>query len=297
MRLLIVGSSGQLGHDLMQQARARAWHAAGADLPDCDITHERSVEKTLAAAGPVDVVINAAAYTAVDAAETHSETAFAVNRDGVALLAGACARLGLPLIHVSTDYVFEGLKLTPYLPSDPIAPQGIYGRSKAEGEALLRRILDHHVIVRTSWLFGLHGPNFVKTMLRLAREREILRVVDDQVGCPTYAGDLAGALLDVAAHLLDQAAGWGTYHFCNQTAVTWHAFTQRILALARSHEQFKCSKVLPILTQQYPLPAPRPPYSVLDCSSLESAFHITRRSWEPALKEMLTAICKDQQHG
>lgn len=289
MNLLIMGSNGQLGRDLMQQAKARAWHATGADLPDCDITQERNVEQTLNAA-PLEAVINAAAYAAVDAAESHPETAFAVNRDGVAMLARACRRLRIPLIHVSTDYVFDGLKRSPYLPCDPIGPQGVYACSKAEGEGLLRGLLDRHVIVRTSWLFGIHGPNFVKTMLRLGRERETLRVVDDQIGCPTYAGDLAEALLDIAAHLARRADAWGTYHFCNRTAVTWYTFTRRILTLAGSYEQFKCKTITPILTQHYPLPSPRPSYSVLDCSGLEGTFNITRRSWEPALKEMLAEI-------
>ncbi|RJQ84046.1 MAG: dTDP-4-dehydrorhamnose reductase [Desulfobacteraceae bacterium] len=292
MKLLIIGSNGQLGCDLMQQGLARQWRAAGADLPACDITRAESVDHTLASAAPLDLVINAAAYTAVDAAESHPQAAFAVNRDGVAVLARACSGLGLPLIHISTDYVFDGLQTRPYRPYDPIAPKGVYARSKAEGETELRRLLDHHVIVRTSWLFGVHGPNFVKTMLRLGKEMEILRVVDDQVGCPTYAGDLAGALLDIAAHLVRHADGWGTYHYCNQTAVTWYAFARRILTMARSYEQFKWNEIVPILTQHYPLPAPRPPYSVLDCGSLEAHFKITRRSWEPALREMLAQIYK-----
>jgi dTDP-4-dehydrorhamnose reductase len=294
MRLLIVGGNGQLGRDLMQQARTRAWFAAGADLPDCDITREQSVQHTLDAVRPLDAVINAAAYTAVDAAETDPGTAFAVNRDGVAVLAKACRRIDVPLVHVSTDYVFDGLKLSPYTPSDETRPQGVYARSKAEGENLLRTLLDHHVIVRTSWLFGVHGPNFVKTMLRLAKEQETLRVVDDQIGCPTYAGDLAGALLDIAHHLARRADGWGTHHFCNQTAVTWFAFTQRILDLARSYDHFKVRQIIPILTQHFPAPAPRPPYSVLDCSSLESTFNITRRWWEAALKEMLAELYRDK---
>lgn len=290
MRLLIFGNNGQLGHDLELQARTRGWETVGADLPVCDITRADSVALAFEDAGSIDAVINAAAYTAVDAAENNPETAFSVNRDAVALLAQACRQRALPLIHVSTDYVFDGLKTSPYLPDDPIHPQGVYGRSKAEGEEALRHHWERHAIVRTSWLFGLHGANFVKTMLRLGRERDTLRVVDDQVGCPTYAYDLAGALLDIAGHVSHHADAWGTYHFCNDVAVTWYAFTRRILALARTYERFRVAEILPILTAHYPLPAPRPPYSVLDCTSLEERFGITRRPWEEGLKELLADL-------
>jgi dTDP-4-dehydrorhamnose reductase len=276
----------------MEQSQSREWECIGADLPACDITRVDSIDHAFAAAGALDAVINAAAYTAVDAAESNVEIAFAVNRDAVALLAQACARREVPLVHLSTDYVFDGLKTCAYRPDDPIRPQGVYGRSKAEGEAALRRHWERHVIVRTSWLFGVHGANFVKTMLRLGKERDTLRVVDDQVGCPTYAGDLAAALLDIAAQVADpdRKDAWGTYHFCNQVAVTWYAFTRRILALARPYERFRATEIIPILTAHYPLPAPRPPFSVLDCTSLERTFGIVRRDWEAALKEMLSAL-------
>jgi dTDP-4-dehydrorhamnose reductase len=295
MKLLILGCNGQLGRDLTHQAQARGWEAAGADLPELDITDPASVARTFDRHGAIDAVINSAAYTAVDAAESNAPLALAVNRDGVRILAQHCALKKLALIHVSTDYVFDGLKTRPYLPSDEVHPMGVYGRSKAEGEAELRRYLTQHVIVRTSWLFGLHGPNFVKTMLRLGKERDTLKVVDDQVGCPTYAGDLAGALLEIAAYVQHNSDGWGTYHYCNEVPVTWYAFTRRILALARTYERFSVSEIVPILTIHYPTPAQRPPYSVLDCDSLEARFAITRRPWEKALREMLARLYEDRK--
>jgi dTDP-4-dehydrorhamnose reductase len=237
-------------------------------------------------------LINAAAYTAVDKAESEPRIAFAVNRDGADVLARACRDHEIPLIHVSTDYVFEGLQTRPYLPTDPIKPQGVYGKSKAAGDERIRHHWERHVIVRTSWLFGRYGTNFVKTMIRLGKERETLRVVDDQVGCPTYAGDLADALLNIAAHVTVKADGWGTYHYCNQVAVTWYAFARRILTLARPYVDLRVHEILPILASQYPLPAPRPPYSVLDCASIEARFGVARRPWEDALREMLADICK-----
>ncbi len=298
MRLLIVGSNGQLGHDLMTQARQRGWFATGADMPVCDITDRQSVERAIESAGsadvpadePIDLLINAAAYTAVDKAESEPEIAFAVNRDGADVLARACRDHRIPLIHVSTDYVFDGRQTHPYRPTDPVNPQGVYGKSKAEGEARIRQIWERHVIVRTSWLFGRHGANFVKTMIRLGKEREILRVVDDQAGCPTYAGDLAGALLDAAEDVTAKNDGWGTYHYCNEGAVTWYGFTRRILTLAGRYERVRVRQILPIPTSQYPLPAPRPQYSVLDCTSFEASFGVTRRPWEAALQEMLADI-------
>ena len=294
MRLLIVGSNGQLGHDLMAQARQRGWIPTGADMPVCDITDRQSVERAIESAGPadvpVDIMINAAAYTAVDKAESEPEIAFAVNRDGAEVLARAGRDHQIPLIHVSTDYVFDGRQTRPYRPTDPVNPQGVYGKSKAEGEARIRQIWERHVIVRTAWLFGRHGANFVKTMIRLGKERDTIRVVDDQVGCPTYAGDLAGALLDAAADVTGKTDGWGTYHYCNEGAVTWYGFTRRILTLAGRYERMRVGQILPIPTSEYPLPAPRPQYSVLDCTSFEADFGVTRRPWEVALQEMLAGI-------
>ncbi|WP_054032937.1 dTDP-4-dehydrorhamnose reductase [Desulfatitalea tepidiphila] len=294
MRLLIVGSNGQLGHDLMAQARQRGWMPTGADMPVCDITDRQSVERAIESAGPadvpVDIMINAAAYTAVDKAESEPEIAFAVNRDGAEVLARAGRDHQIPLIHVSTDYVFDGRQTRPYRPTDPVNPQGVYGKSKAEGEARIRQLWERHVIVRTAWLFGRHGANFVKTMIRLGKERDTIRVVDDQVGCPTYAGDLAGALLDAAADVTGKTDGWGTYHYCNEGAVTWYGFTRRILTLAGRYERIRVGQILPIPTSEYPLPAPRPQYSVLDCTSFEADFGVTRRPWEAALQEMLAGI-------
>jgi dTDP-4-dehydrorhamnose reductase len=290
MNIVIIGAKGQLGIDLMARARHHGWHAVGADLPDCDITRPDTLEPVFEQAAPVAAVINAAAYTAVDRAESDADTAYAVNRDGPGYLAQWCSRLGVPLVHVSTDYVFGGLQTRPYQPSDPLGPLGVYGKSKAAGEAAVRNHCAQHVIVRTSWLFGLHGPNFVKTMLRLGKEQEVLRVVDDQIGSPTYAADLADALLTVAAHVVQHQSGWGTHHFCNAGALTWYAFTRKIFALARPYSHFKVNEVRAILAANYPTPAPRPYYSVLDCTSFENTFAGARRPWQEALKEMLAQL-------
>jgi len=290
MKVLIAGYKGQLGNDLMDCALRRGIDAVGADRPDYDITTGESVEQLFSQAGPFDVAINAAAYTAVDQAESDGDIAYAVNRDGAGNLARACAQHGIPLIHISTDYVFAGLQTRPYTPSDPVGPQGVYAQSKAAGEEVVRRRLDRHLIIRISWLFGLYGNNFVKTMLRLGREKQMIKVVDDQIGSPTYAGDLAAALLQVAEQIHGGLTAWGTYHYCNQGALTWYAFTRKIFAFARPYEKLTIRDVVSILTAHYPTPAPRPHYSVLDCSSFDQTFGIPRRPWEAALKEMLAAL-------
>lgn len=291
MQILIVGSKGQLGVDLIQRAKNRQWLCHGMDLPECDITDTTSLQHALEQVGPVAAVINAAAYTAVDRAEEEVALAYAVNRDGPGHLACLCHQQNIPLIHISTDYVFDGKKTRPYHPSDRVSPMGVYGKSKAEGETAVRENCEKHVIVRTSWLFGLHGPNFVKTMLKLGKQRETLQIVDDQIGSPTYAGDLADALLAIASFVTQNQAGWGTYHFCNAGALTWYAFARKVFALARPYIDFKVKDVRATLTENYPTPAPRPLYSVLDCTSLENTFGIKRRPWQTPLKEMLEAHC------
>lgn len=291
MRILIVGAKGQLGVDLLKRAKNHQWQCHGADLPECDITDAISLQRTFDQAAPVAAVINAAAYTAVDRAEEDVDLAYAVNRDGPGQVARLCHEKEIPLIHISTDYVFDGKKTRPYYPSDGVNPMGVYGKSKAEGETAVRENCAKHVIVRTSWLFGLHGPNFVKTMLKLGQEREELQIVDDQVGSPTYAGDLADALLAIATHVIQKNAGWGTYHFCNAGALTWYAFARKVFAFARPYIDFKVQDVRATLTENYPTPAPRPQYSVLDCTSLEETFGIKRRPWQTTLKEMLAAHC------
>ena len=295
MRVLVVGHKGQLGTDLMGYARRHGIDALGAGRPEYDITRMETVERLFADAGPLDAVINAAAYTAVDRAESDAEAAYAVNRDGAGHLARVCGRQRIPLIHISTDYVFGGEQTRPCRPLDRVRPQGVYARSKADGEAAVRQGTDRHIILRVSWLFGLHGGNFVKTMLRLGKEREVIKVVDDQMGAPTYAGDLADACLQVAQRVQGGFTGWGTYHYSNQGALSWFTFAREILTLAASFEELAVREIVPITTADYPTAAPRPHYSVLDCTSFDQTFRIPRRSWETALSEMLTLLYTPKQ--
>ena len=288
MRILITGAAGQVGKELV----ARAGQAdIGVDRQQLDICDSSAVSQLLDTHKP-GVVINAAAYTAVDKAEQESERAYAVNRDGAAHLASACHALGIPLLHLSTDYVFDGKKSEPYLETDPASPMGVYARSKWEGEQQVRALCPEHIILRVSWVFGAHGNNFVKTILRLARERPELRIIADQRGCPTEAGAIAETLLSLAQrHLHDETLPWGTYHYTGTPGTTWHGFATRIVDEAAALGLIDKKPVVhPITTADYPLPAPRPVNSLLDGTQAEQRLGLTRQDWRLGLYDVLKTL-------
>jgi len=290
MTLLIIGNKGQLGWALERSAEKQDIQTVGVDLPELDMTHAEAIDQ-LVSRERWSAVVNAAAYTAVDKAESDADTAFTVNRDGVAHLADTCREHGLPLIHISTDYVFNGTATSPYAPDDPIDPLGVYGQSKADGEQALRERLDRHVILRTSWLYGIHGNNFVKTMLQLAREREELRVVADQYGCPTYAGDLAEAIIKIVKQWSrNKELPWGTFHYCNKGIISWHQLARQAIRSASRYETFQVETIVPIPTDEYPTQAPRPAYSALDCTSFSESFGIETVDWKNSLDRMIDGL-------
>jgi len=290
MKILVIGANGQLGWELCGKGTQENFDIIPLDLPDFDITNPSKVNKAVSQAD-VSLVINAAAYTAVDAAESEQELAFAVNRDGPAYLASFCAEVKIPLIHISTDYVFDGNKKGPYLETDTVSPLGVYGKSKAGGEAEVRRHLQAHIILRTAWLYGVHGHNFVKTILGLGREKEVLRVVDDQYGCPTFADDMAEAIMIIAARLRDGSdIPYGTYHYCGKGVTTWHGFAEKIIELARHHISLEVKTIDPIKTEEYPSLTKRPGNSVLDCSLIERHFGIRSKPWQESLALMIERL-------
>ncbi|HSK39886.1 MAG TPA: dTDP-4-dehydrorhamnose reductase, partial [Arenibaculum sp.] len=242
--------------------------------------------------GP-DLVVNAAAVTAVDAAETDPGPAWAVNRDGARAVALACAAAGIPLVHLSTDYVFDGGvpgSRHPYRPFDPVRPLSVYGASKAAGEVAVRETHRSHAIVRTSWVFSAGGRNFLTTMLRLAGERPELRVVDDQIGCPTSAADVAAAIVVLARHLLDgTCSALGTHHFCNAGPASWFDFAQSIFGRA-ARMGVAVPRLVPIPTSAYPTPARRPLWSVLDTAGLQAAIGHVPRPWTEALADVMAEL-------
>ena len=297
MKVLVIGANGQLGWELCRRGEKQGFDMVALDLPEFDITDLSAVKKQEHQAG-VSLVINAAAYTEVDKAESEPELAFAVNRDGPANLASSCAEIGIPLIHISTDYVFDGNKKGPYFETDTISPLGVYGESKAAGETEVRDNLQEHIILRTAWLYGINGHNFVKTMLRLGKEKEVLRVVADQFGCPTYAADLAEAILTVATQISEQRdIIWGTYHYCGEGVTTWYGFAQEILDLANKYDSFTVKKVEAVSTEEYPTPAKRPANSVLDCSLVTKHFAVHPRPWQESLADMLNRYYQHERHN
>jgi dTDP-4-dehydrorhamnose reductase len=258
-----------------------------------DIGDQTVVAAGLRAYKPL-LVINSAAYTNVDRAETDTLAAFEVNAHAPAVLASACASAEVPLIQISTDYVFDGSKTEAYVESDPTNPINAYGRSKAEGEAAVRRTHPRHVILRTSWLYGEFGHNFLKTMMRLARERDELRVVADQRGSPTSTRDLADAILRIAPRLAIGEEGWGTYHFTGSGVTTWHGFASCVVA-AQAPLTGRKPRVTAITTAEFPTPARRPANCELDCSRFEQTFGFHARPWAEEAVEITQAVVLAQQ--
>lgn len=292
MRVLICGARGQVGHELMRLAPV-GFEAVGMGSAELDIANADRMAATVEQVRP-QLIVNAAAYTAVDKAESEPERAFAVNRDGVANLAAAAERLGIPLLHISTDYVFAGDASEPYREQEATGPTGVYGASKLAGEQALLAGCFRPMILRTSWVFGAHGNNFVKTMLRLGREREELSVVADQRGCPTSAASIARALWSLARQYREQGSlHWGLYHYSGTPACTWYDFAQEIFRQA--HELGLLPRlpvVHAIATAQYPTPARRPAWSVLDCSKLREAHGIAPSDWREELRAVLMELGK-----
>jgi len=288
MRLLITGCRGQLGTALVHQGVAHEIISVAHD--EMDITDAVGISSHVGKIRP-DVIINAAAYTSVDKAESDHKQAFAVNRDGPANLAQACSGLSIPLIHVSTDYVFDGTKKGAYSEEDAIAPLGVYGESKASGESAVREACPEHLILRTSWVFSAQGNNFVKTMLKLGGEREKLGVVADQFGKPTSAAELARLILEILPAVDGR---WGTYHLAQPDVTSWYGFAETIFEEAKHQGmRLKVRQVDAIDTEDYPTPAKRPANSELNCTKLESTFGVQIRPW----RESLADVIRELNHG
>jgi dTDP-4-dehydrorhamnose reductase len=285
MNILVTGSKGQLGSEIQELAsHARHHRFFFLDLPDLDIAERYQVE-SFCERNDIRAIVNCAAYTAVDRAESDVAAAYRVNSEGAAVLASCAAGIDALLVHLSTDYVFDGRSSVPYRETDPASPLGVYGKSKWEGEMRIREAAPSHIIIRTSWLYSSYGTNFVKTMLRLGRERKSLNVVFDQVGTPTSAADLAGVLVAV----LDSAEQGGryaaTYHYSNEGVCSWYDVAVSVMELAG----LDC-EVLPVDSAQFPQVAPRPHFSVLDKSALKSEWDIRIPHWRKSLEQQITKI-------
>jgi dTDP-4-dehydrorhamnose reductase len=291
--VLVAGAGGQVGRALCALDGVGGIGIVGRTRAALDITDLGQVRAALAA-GPFAAVINAAAYTAVDKAESDEAAAYAINRDGPRSLAIATAERNIPLLHISTDYVFDGTREAAYRESDPTGPTGIYGASKLAGEAAVRAAQPRHIILRTSWVYGPSTGNFVATMLRLAADRPALRVVGDQRGGPTPAAAIADALMSMVRQL-GSGEPWGTYHFSGAPAVSWHGFAEAIIARA-APRLAQIPTVTAIGTADYPTPARRPANSVLDCSKIEAQFGIRQPDWQASLGAIVETL-QTNPHG
>jgi dTDP-4-dehydrorhamnose reductase len=274
--ILVFGKTGQVATELQ---RLSGVMALGRD--DVDLADPTACATAIREHAP-EAVINAAAYTAVDRAEDEEYFATFINGDAPAVMATACAELGIPLVHISTDYVFNGTGNTPYRPDDATEPQNAYGRSKLAGEIGIRESGAVYAILRTSWVVSAYGANFVKTMLRLSDTRDLLSVVADQIGGPTPARDIAATCVQIANQLIKEPFKSGTYHFSGAPDVSWAEFATEIFAQA---DRFVT--IIPIPSAQYPTPAKRPFNSRMDCSSIEQVFGVIRPNWQEGLKEIL----------
>jgi len=286
--VLLTGGSGQVGTEILRQAPA-GLNIVAPGRAQLDMADAEAIA-ALVASRPWAAVINCAAYTAVDKAETEVVAAWRANALGPAALARASAEANIPLIHVSTDYVFDGSKAGFYLETDPVAPIGVYGASKEGGEQAVRTANPRHVILRTAWVVSPHGSNFVKTMLRLAETRSELNVVDDQRGCPTSAADIAATVLAIAERMIEDAdAPTGTYHFVNEGEATWCEFARAIFTAAQARG-LATPTVHPIPSSAYPTPARRPANSRLSTEKLRRDYGIAPRPWPAALTEIMAAL-------
>jgi dTDP-4-dehydrorhamnose reductase len=284
-RVLVLGRNGQVARALADAGWPEGISLSCYGRDEIDLAEPATVARAIVRRAP-DLVINAAAYTAVDRAESEPEAAFAVNRDGAGEVAKACADLGVPLIHLSTDYVFDGSKTGAYVEEDPVNPLSVYGASKEAGEQAVRAALPAHLIMRSAWIYAPQGQNFVLTMLRLAREGAEIRVVDDQIGCPSAAFDIARAIVVASGRLLTGSGAFGTFHFCGTSSTNWHEFAQAIFELAEVPQP----KLTAVATSARPTPARRPANSTLDGAKFRRLYGLSGRPWRESLGRCLREI-------
>lgn len=296
MKVLVAGSRGQLARALAEAAYTESgFEVVALGRPQLDLLDQATLSAAFRAVQP-DLVINASAYTAVDKAETDAGAAFAVNRDGAATLASLAARNDCPIIHISTDYVFDGTKAEPYVEDDPVSPANTYGRSKLEGETAVAAANPRHVILRTAWLYAPYGQNFLRTISRLAKDRHELRVVADQHGNPTYVPHLANAVLTVASQISGgphRAGAWGIYHATAGGETAWAGFATEIIRAGAQHGM-PAASVSPISTPDYPTPAKRPANSRLDSGKLARIFGVRLPPWEQGVQECMSRLAQDE---
>lgn len=292
INILVIGATGQVGRSVVEMAnRDDDFLVIAPDRQSLDINNQHSIITTLEQAAP-HYVINAAAYTDVEKAEEDQEACYALNRDAVRMLASVCAQANVPLLHLSTDYVFDGNQSLPYTEQDETNPISVYGMSKLEGERELQKAIEHYILLRVCGVFSPFRKNFVKTMFMLSQDKKELRVVNDQYCCPTGANDIARVLLAIIKQLNCGATAWGTYHYVAADVTTWHDFADAVVHEAALTLKRDLADVIPITTKEYPTKAKRPVNSVLDCQKILNTFGIQQRSWQSDMVEVVNVLSK-----
>lgn len=291
-RILVTGKNGQVGHEL-QRSLAHLGEVVAVDIEDCDLTNTKAIVSLVEKIKP-SLIVNPAAYTAVDKAEAEPEIAFAINATAPKVLAAQANMMHIPIIHYSTDYVFDGEKDGWYTEDDSPNPQSIYGKTKWQGEKNVRAMCGQHLILRTSWVFGAHGGNFLKTILKLAQEREQLKIIADQYGAPTSARLLADVAAEIAQKLLNGETGkFGTYHLVASGETTWHGYASKVVELANELgliTKAQANDIQPIPTEAYPLPAPRPKNSKLSTDKIKASFGLDISDWSVDVEQVLKQL-------
>lgn len=298
MKILVTGKDGQVGHELMKTL-APLGKVVGVDLKECDLSQSAAIDALLERVKP-DIIVNPAAYTEVDKAESEPTIAHAVNAQAPKILARYAARHNLPMIHFSTDYVFDGAKTSPYLEGDEANPKSVYGKTKWLGEEAVRKMAAKHIIIRTSWVFGSHGVNFLKTMLKLAQERDKLSVVADQFGAPTSARLLAEAVAQMITELSEPGSyrKYGTYHVAATGETSWHGYAQVVVEKANKLgivTKVSAKEIKPLSTKEYPMPAPRPSNSRLDTTKVRTVFSVRLPKWQDEVENVLKELLKVEE--
>jgi dTDP-4-dehydrorhamnose reductase len=292
IKILVIGATGQVGRSVVEMGnRDDDFLIIAPDRQSLDINNQHSIITTLAQVTP-HYVINAAAYTDVEKAEEDQEACYALNCDAVRMLASACVQANIPLLHLSTDYVFDGNQSLPYTEQDETNPISVYGASKLEGEKELKKIMEHYILLRVCGVFSAFRKNFVKTMFMLSQDKKELRVVNDQYCCPTGANDIARVLLAIIKQLNCGATAWGTYHYVAADITTWHDFADAVVHEAALVLKRELAEVTPITTKEYPTKAKRPVNSVLDCQKILNTFGIQQRSWQSDMVEVVNVLSK-----
>ncbi len=289
MKILVLGSKGQLGRCLNDQLLRTDHDVVYTSRDQIDVADFNRTKRLLLELSP-DVVINATAYTAVDKAEEDHEQAYLINNLAVANIANICGELDCWLLHVSTDYIFDGTSSLPYKESDQTNPQGVYGQSKLMGEESVQASGCKYLIFRTAWVFSEYGNNFLKTMLRLGEMHEELRVVDDQIGCPTAAHDIARVLVSILPYLETTDSSSGIYNICSDSPCSWYDFARKIFKVAEAAGFSTPNNVYPISSSEYPTKAIRPSYSVLNCSKIHKKFNVEPPSWEEGILTVMSKL-------